>query len=181
MTALPATMTEAATIVAGMRWELREVVVTIPGRPPTPNDRSSWQANMHLLAKWRELAYATAIDRLQILGWDLELVDHPWRGKSRKPKGWQDERLRAVHPMLYAARVAIEVIVPTRAERDWDNLVASTKPLTDGLVDAGVLAGDSTRFIGDRPCVPIYRPAQDAVIYTVTEGIAPSTPASLGL
>lgn len=35
--------------------------------------------------------------------------------------------------------------LPDKRTRDWDNLIASTKPFIDGLVRAGVLKGDSVR------------------------------------
>jgi len=39
--------------------------------------------------------------------------------------------------------VDISFFPPDRRQRDVDNLVASIKPAIDGLVDAGLLAGDS--------------------------------------
>jgi len=35
--------------------------------------------------------------------------------------------------------------LPDKRRRDWDNLIASTKPYIDGLVHAGVLKDDSVR------------------------------------
>ena len=35
--------------------------------------------------------------------------------------------------------------LPDKRRRDWDNLIACTKPLIDGLVHAGVLKDDSVR------------------------------------
>jgi len=45
-----------------------------------------------------------------------------------------------------AAPVTVDITFfpPDRRERDPDNLIASLKPAIDGLVDAGLLAGDST-------------------------------------
>ena len=41
--------------------------------------------------------------------------------------------------------VAIRWGLPTKVRRDWDNLIARTKPYIDSLVDAGVLRDDSIR------------------------------------
>jgi crossover junction endodeoxyribonuclease RusA len=45
-------------------------------------------------------------------------------------------------PVAPPVRAAVTFVVPTRHKRDLDNLLASLKPAWDGLVDAGVLAGD---------------------------------------
>ena len=48
-------------------------------------------------------------------------------------------------PPLVGAVVRITWGLPTKMKIDWDNLIGRTKPLVDGLVDAGVLIGDSVR------------------------------------
>ena len=48
-------------------------------------------------------------------------------------------------PALSGATVTITWGLPTKKVVDWDNLIARCKPYLDGLVDAGVLVGDSVR------------------------------------
>lgn len=94
------------------------LVVLIPGRPPTPNskgDKKHWAMHWRAMREWRETAY--------LLGLDLVNRER-WRAPER-------------------ARMLVTFLVPNHQRRDLDNLVASTKPLTDGLVDAGVLRDDS--------------------------------------
>lgn len=94
------------------------LVITIPGRPPTPNRRFG---NPH--AQWAE------IKRWRRTAWGIAL-------EAKNRSGW-------VAPAR--ARITVTFIVPDNRSRDIDNLVSSTKPLTDGLVDAGVLVGDKSR------------------------------------
>jgi len=90
--------------------------VWIAGRPPTPNNRhgNPW-AEAKVLAQWRTDARNLASDAATRAGWTM--------------------------PDL--ARLTITFVLPDHRARDLDNLVASTKPLTDGLVDARVIKGDS--------------------------------------
>lgn len=39
-------------------------------------------------------------------------------------------------------RLSITWYPPTRKVADWDSMARATKPIIDGLVDAGILAGD---------------------------------------
>jgi Holliday junction resolvase RusA-like endonuclease len=100
--------------------QLRTIFVTIPGRPPTPNARpGNWQENRRGLKHWRDIAATAA---------DAALGDREWAPLER-------------------ARLTVTFVLPDRRARDLDNLVASSKVLTDGLVRAGVLAGDSIDHI----------------------------------
>ena len=69
-----------------------------------------------------------------------------------------DEIFAEVRAAGYSAGVLemplVEILwgVPDRRKRDWDNLVASTKPYMDGLGLAGVLRDDSLRH---------YKPTYD--------------------
>lgn len=94
--------------------------VTIPGRPPTPNHRygNIW-AQRSTEKRWREDARLIGVDAVNRTGWKAPAI----------------------------ARVTMTFIVPTHAHRDTDNLVASTKVLTDGLVDAKVLVGDKHQVL----------------------------------
>jgi Holliday junction resolvase RusA-like endonuclease len=93
----------------------RTLTITIPGRPPTPNARFG---NVHAQRReekaWRQTACRVGVDARNRSGWTA-----PAR-----------------------ARITLTFTVPDRRGRDVDNLVGSTKVLTDGLVDAGVLIGD---------------------------------------
>lgn len=124
--------------------------VTIPGRPPTPNARRHWRARAKDDAKWKAVAHDHAL--------------------AAKPEGWTP---------LARARLSIEFLVPDRRERDEDNLIASTKPLTDGLVSAGVLTGDSNRVILERQYTVTYLRGVTATVYRV-EGV-PASPEGMAL
>jgi Holliday junction resolvase RusA-like endonuclease len=99
----------------------RSLTITIPGRPPTPNvsTRQVWQARAKSIKHWRDVAATAA---------DAALEDREWAPLER-------------------ARLTVTFVLPDRRARDLDNLVASSKVLTDGLVRAGVLAGDSINHI----------------------------------
>lgn len=98
----------------------RTLTITIPGRPPTPNARRDWHVTAKDNKRWKDAAAGAADAVLD---------------------GWGD------WTPITAALVTVTFVVPDRRHRDLDNLVASAKPLTDGLVASGVLADDSLRVI----------------------------------
>ena len=53
-------------------------------------------------------------------------------------------------PRFKSALVDIAWGLPDRRRRDWDNLLAATKPVLDGLVAANVIEDDSVRHINLR-------------------------------
>lgn len=53
-------------------------------------------------------------------------------------------------PPLGACDVVLVYVPRDRRRRDEDNLVATLKPLADGLVDAGVVADDTPDLMGKR-------------------------------
>ena len=67
-----------------------------------------------------------------------------------------------------SATLAIEFIVPDRRHRDLDNLIASTKPLTDGIVAAGVLLDDSSDVLVSVTYSVTYVKGESATVYTIT-------------
>lgn len=119
------------------------LTIRIPGRPPNPNDSHRPGQN-----HWRQQARIT----------------EQWRGDARKlahaarPAGW--------HP-LGRAIVRVTFVIPRKGRRDLDNLVASTKPLTDGIVDAGILVDDSTEVIVSLSYDWRYEKGVDATIYVI--------------
>lgn len=97
---------------------LSDLRLTIPSLPPaefSPNSRVPWPKRYQ----------AGLIAKDEVIALILE-------------QGWQG-------PALAGSTVRITWGLPTKGEIDWDNLVARTKPYVDGLVDAGVLVGDSVR------------------------------------
>ncbi len=118
------------------------LVVTIPGRPPTPNARRHWRTTAADNKDWKDAAFAAAEAASDGTYWVA-------------PK---------------AARVRVTFIVPTRTRRDLDNLIASTKPLTDGLVACGVLRDDSTEAITEMTFGVEYRKGVAATEYRIEEG-----------
>lgn len=117
------------------------LTITIPGRPPggnTGSRKTNWYIVHEDTAWWRGYACLIADEAM--------------------PAGWVP---------LQRARLAIEFVIPTRADRDPDNLVSTTKPLTDGLVDAGVIAADSLRVIGFPTYSHRYERGVSATVYRI--------------
>lgn len=120
------------------------LVVTVPGRPKTPNDYRGRQGGGH------------------------------WRSRHANNQTWKAAGVRAaleVKPAdwepLTRCRLTVEFIVPTRARRDDDNLIAAQKPVLDGIVMAGILADDSNRVIAERVYLPQrYEKGVQATVYT---------------
>lgn len=121
---------------------LRTVEIRIAGRPPTPNNHTKATGYQFALSRrWKETAEKAAKETI---------------GEEFQP--------------IRAANIDVIFVVPDARDRDWDNLIASTKPLTDGLVAAGVLVGDSQRVIRRIafPEIRLERGLQ-ATIYRITE------------
>lgn len=101
-----------------------ELLIYIPGRPPTPNStggRNSWAVGAKERAQWKQDAHRLAVDAVNRARW----------------------------PEAQRVRLTITFVVPTHGRRDWDNLVAGTKPLTDGLVAAHVMSDDSIDVVAE--------------------------------
>lgn len=75
-----------------------------------------------------------------------------WGDRSRREREWRDQAIVAARHALRSAgnaddyplrRATLEyVFVLERAAGDLDGLVAASKPLLDGIVEAGVLVDD---------------------------------------
>lgn len=97
----------------------RTITVTVPGRPENPNRiRGHWSKRHAINVKWKTAA--------------------AWHARVALPDGWAPMR---------RARMSVIHVVPTRAARDLDNLVAAIKASLDGIVLAGVIADDSDRVL----------------------------------
>lgn len=95
------------------------------GRPETPNARRHWRDIAHEAALWKSIAEHAAHDAL-----DVWVLTHglAWRPVMR-------------------CSISVAFGLPDRRTRDLDNLIASTKPLLDGIVAAGVIVDDSITVI----------------------------------
>lgn len=75
----------------------------------------------------------------------------PWRHRQRVTKAWREEtgwRARAAHvPRLERARIVVEFSFGDHRTRDVGNFSPTTKAITDGLVDAGLLSDDNDRHL----------------------------------
>ena len=84
-----------------------------------------------------------------------------WAVKMKATKEWRDAALVLArhHRIPACKRILVELhyLPRTNQRRDPDNLVASLKPLVDGLVDAGVVPDDTEQWV-DRQW-PICHPA----------------------
>jgi Holliday junction resolvase RusA-like endonuclease len=122
------------------------LVVTIPGRPPMPNTNAKrgWQSAMKHNAHWKGVAAAAADDAV-------------------------DRQHAGVWAPLKRASLHIRFIVPTKARRDLDNLIASIKPLTDGLVAARILEDDSTDVVSEMLFAWDYQKGITATVYIIRD------------
>jgi hypothetical protein len=154
---------------------VRTLTVEVQGRPPTPNSRRSRWVVYRDNAEWEELAWNAAAAAALAAGWPMgtKAVQHGKKGKVQF-------RGVSTAPIAYAVEYVMAFVVPDERERDWDNAVASGKPITDGLVSAGILAGDSTRYIDSagRRVLFVHRSHFSKVVIRIVEG---EPPGSLGL
>jgi len=114
------------------------IVITIPGRPPTPNSRRHWRKVHKDNAVWSYRAWTEAT--------------------LQKPHGMEP---------LTSCRMAVEFVVPTKGRRDLDNMISGQKPCLDGLVLAGILADDSTAVITSVAYSSTYVKGVTATRYTI--------------
>jgi crossover junction endodeoxyribonuclease RusA len=96
-----------------------------------------------------------------------------WYVTQRDNRAWKTAAYNvAAHEVIYppitACTIAIEFVVPDRRHRDLDNLIASTKPLTDGIVASGLLADDSTEVIRSVSYSVRYEKGCTETVYTIT-------------
>ena len=75
---------------------------------------------------------------------------------------WKDQK-----PME-KARISYEFILKDKRKRDVDNLLASCKPYTDGLIDAGVILYDDIKHLEIGLVRAVYDVKDDTII-TVEE------------
>ena len=52
-------------------------------------------------------------------------------------------------PHLKAVALKYIIVVPDQRRRDYDNFISRTKPITDALVAAGLIADDTPEYIKD--------------------------------
>lgn len=101
------------------------VTIVIAGAPTLPNQSTkagTWHARAKSRREWRAVAHWSA---MAAVGRETTDTDYP----------------------IAACTIDVEHVLPDRHRRDIDNLAAAVKPLLDGFVDAGVLAGDDTTVI----------------------------------
>lgn len=103
----------------------QSIGIVIPGRAPTPNARRHWRQIARDNAEWKAAALAIASNALR-----------QWEGSHGLK--WR--------PVFHAS-VVVTFSLPDRRSRDLDNLIASCKPLLDGIVQAGVITDDSVDVI----------------------------------
>jgi len=104
------------------------------------------------------------------------------RGRSHWPKTRLTREIRGVAnilarearvPALAACTVALHYVPRDNRRRDTDNLVATLKPLADGLVDAGIVPDDTPGLMGKPE--PLIHPAnpRDPHLYLVITEVTP--------
>ncbi len=67
-------------------------------------------------------------------------------GDLRRIAGWYGRLPTAEKPSTLPVRAVVTFGYPDRRRRDHANLAPTVKPIIDGLVDAGILPDDSTRY-----------------------------------
>lgn len=107
----------------GMVGESIRLAMVVPGRPPSPNRRNNahWAPEARERRELRATARYVAVQAIR----DSGRADH-----------------------LPIPRVTLSLDFGLVAARgDLDNLVAGSKPIIDGLVDAGVIRADSIAIV----------------------------------
>jgi len=99
-----------------------EITLPFPPRGLSPNSRLGWRAKAQVVRLYRE-----------DVGWTAAV-----KWTDARPRGFGVAR----KPLEAPVEATVTFVVPDRRRRDLDNLLAMLKPAWDGLVDAGVLAGD---------------------------------------
>jgi Holliday junction resolvase RusA-like endonuclease len=103
----------------------QDLVVTVPGRPPSLNSRRHWRAIAADNETWKGSAIL-----------EVQAAKNAW--ESRHGLRWRPLRL---------VRMNVAFVVPDHRHRDWDNLISTMKPELDAFVAAQVIVDDSTDVI----------------------------------
>ena len=123
--------------------KLREVLAlgfTYPGLPPktwNPNDRDHWKAKN----ADQDVVQTFICENLEPQY--IEMRTHVHTKENRKPKFIDFYRYR--EPPVDNPLVSIRWGLPDKRARDWDNLIAATKPMIDALVKLEIIRNDSVR------------------------------------
>lgn len=147
----------------------RILIVDVWGRPPGPNSRRQHWAVAADNVKWKEKAQIAAIEAMKradqhrigtlnptpITETAVASLTPAWpieeaRPYNRGPRGKITYALHRSTEPMERALVEYEFVVSDDRDRDWDNLVASTKPLMDGCVAAGVIRDDGIHTLIER-------------------------------
>ena len=121
-----------------------ELRIEVPGRPTSPNEsrRRHWSADAAKVKALRRDTFLVALD-------------------AKNRSGRADD-----YP-LGRAELAITFRL-SRMAGDLDNLLAGSKPILDGLADAGVIRTDSVSGVGKITLAAERAPA-DSVVLVVRE------------
>jgi|GEM_PF-2342302 len=103
-----------------------------------------------------------------------------WAKRARETTSWQDATIWSVRDAMGSSTLAgdmrpvlveVEFVYHTKRTRDRDNLVASLKPVIDGLVKARIVRDDGPAWMPEPPRVTeTYDRERTAGIYVkVTE------------
>jgi len=115
--------------------EMRIVLPCLPPREASPNWRGHWSKKSRAVAEFRSLARLMAKQSM-----------NEWVAPEK-------------------AIVKYTFIVPDRARRDIDNLVAASKGALDGIVDAGAIRDDCGRkMMLDMPEIIYQKGKRETVI-----------------
>lgn len=112
-----------------------------------------------------------------------------WQQSHGLKKQWRAEAKTQAReagiPRLEGFTAVLHYRPRDNRHRDTDNLIAALKPLVDGLVDAGVAAGDDTRYyrLSEPVIHPASKPARPGCLWLVVVdlGHLPGTQTALPL
>lgn len=96
-----------------------------------------------------------------------------WRAKHRLVRALRDHVSTHLQACMYAPAAHIQVqlhyVPKDRRRRDGDNLVGTSKPCIDGIVDAGLVPDDSPEYVTQlMPVIDPPDPANPRLFLTIT-------------
>jgi hypothetical protein len=128
----------------------QSIEFVIEGRPPGPNESNRTRA---AAARWRQR--------------------REWRSAAEKRATTAREAWEWAHGQLWTslpvASILVTFLLPTKRRYDLDNLMATLKPLLDGIVDSKIIRDDSIYTLPHFYIEWEYRQGVTGTVFRISE------------